>query len=90
MFRLCSDYVQCEVFAILTLRLGLLHVQMSGRAGRRGLDKVGNVIISTFGDQRDLPDLSSLHMMLKGKSTKLQVSACSAPPLFRPPPVPSK
>ena len=50
-------------------------MQMSGRAGRRGLDKVGNVIISTFGDQRDLPDLSSLHMMLKGKSTKLQVSA---------------
>ncbi len=43
---------------------------MAGRAGRRGLDKVGTVIICCFGDQP--PPQVVLKNMLTGSSTKLQ------------------
>lgn len=43
---------------------------MAGRAGRRGLDKVGTVIICCFGSQP--PDQVILRNMLTGSSTKLQ------------------
>ena len=37
---------------------------MSGRAGRRGLDSVGTVLIAAWGDK--LPEVTDLHHMLKG------------------------
>mmetsp|Transcript_6609 Transcript_6609/g.14301 ORF Transcript_6609/g.14301 Transcript_6609/m.14301 type:complete len:1541 (-) Transcript_6609:94-4716(-) len=46
------------------------YTQMAGRAGRRGLDKVGTVIICCFGDQP--PPQVVLKNMLTGSSTKLQ------------------
>ena len=44
------------------------YVQMAGRAGRRGLDPTGTVIILVKGD---LPELSELNQMILGKSTRL-------------------
>ena len=41
---------------------------MAGRAGRRGLDNTGTVIILVKGD---LPELSDLQRMMLGKPTKL-------------------
>mmetsp|Transcript_11994 Transcript_11994/g.26099 ORF Transcript_11994/g.26099 Transcript_11994/m.26099 type:complete len:1429 (-) Transcript_11994:47-4333(-) len=45
------------------------YTQMAGRAGRRGLDKVGTVILCCFGDQP--PPQLVLRNMLTGSSTKL-------------------
>lgn len=46
------------------------YTQMAGRAGRRGLDKVGTVVLCCFGDTP--PPQTILKNMLTGSSTKLQ------------------
>ncbi|XP_076045044.1 superkiller complex helicase subunit twister [Oratosquilla oratoria] len=45
------------------------YIQMAGRAGRRGLDPTGTVVILCKGD---VPELSELHAMMLGKPTKLE------------------
>ena len=46
------------------------YTQMAGRAGRRGLDKVGTVIMCCFGEQP--PPIGMLRTMLTGTSTMLR------------------
>ncbi|KAK9802049.1 hypothetical protein WJX73_006832 [Symbiochloris irregularis] len=45
------------------------YTQMAGRAGRRGKDTVGSVLIACF---EDIPDESDLRRMLVGKPAQLQ------------------
>lgn len=45
------------------------YIQMAGRAGRRGLDTTGTVIILCKGD---VPEISVLHKMMLGTPTKLE------------------
>ncbi|CAL1287769.1 unnamed protein product [Larinioides sclopetarius] len=45
------------------------YIQMAGRAGRRGKDTVGTVIILC---KADVPDSLALHNMMLGKPTKLE------------------
>lgn len=44
------------------------YVQMAGRAGRRGKDKIGTVLIACWDD---IPDESDLRRMLVGKAANL-------------------
>ena len=46
------------------------YTQMAGRAGRRGLDTVGTVIIAVFTD--DLPDENDVRRLLTGTAMKLE------------------
>ncbi|KAK2714696.1 hypothetical protein QYM36_009055 [Artemia franciscana] len=45
------------------------YIQMAGRAGRRGLDSTGTVLILC---KDNVPELESLHKMMLGKSQKLE------------------
>ncbi|GFO05994.1 helicase ski2w [Plakobranchus ocellatus] len=45
------------------------YIQMAGRAGRRGLDTTGTVILLCKGD---VPEMSELHRMMLGKPTSLE------------------
>ncbi|PVD21624.1 hypothetical protein C0Q70_17423 [Pomacea canaliculata] len=45
------------------------YVQMAGRAGRRGIDSTGTVIVLCKGD---VPETSELHRMMLGKPTQLE------------------
>ncbi|XP_059165640.1 superkiller complex protein 2-like [Physella acuta] len=45
------------------------YIQMAGRAGRRGLDTTGTVILLCKGD---VPEMSELHKMMLGKPTTLE------------------
>ncbi len=74
------------------------YTQMAGRAGRRGLDSVGTVIIACWDD---IPPESELRKLLTGAATRLQskfrltytmilnllrvedLKACPPPPLPR-------
>ncbi|KAA0203954.1 hypothetical protein HAZT_HAZT012167 [Hyalella azteca] len=45
------------------------YIQMAGRAGRRGLDDTGTVIILC---KNDVPEMADLHHMMLGKPSKLE------------------
>lgn len=45
------------------------YIQMAGRAGRRGLDKTGTVIVLC---KNEVPDMGDLQTLMKGKPQKLE------------------
>lgn len=59
-----------SVLFLSTLMYKGEYTQMAGRAGRRGLDKVGTVIMCCFGEQP--PPIGMLKKMLTGQCTMLR------------------
>lgn len=45
------------------------YIQMAGRAGRRGLDKTGTVIVLC---KNEIPDMQELHSIMRGKAQELE------------------
>jgi antiviral helicase SKI2 len=55
--------------------------QMAGRAGRRFIDKIGNILFWFYSDRNKYPDYSSIHELIIGKPTPI-VSQFQVDPQF--------
>jgi hypothetical protein len=51
------------------------HIQMAGRAGRRGLDKTGTVILLCKGD---VPEMADLHRMMLVSLFSCDIRVCKS------------
>ena len=58
-----------DITAICRTLLSGEYTQMAGRAGRRGLDTVGTVLLACWDE---IPDEGEIKKLLTGKATKLE------------------